>query len=121
MMSGRMRSASSGAWLPHSITPLTRKMLGMLGMLVRASLDRKSTRLNSSHSQSSYAVFCVKKKTSLGPCHLRACDFRLVATVRDLDDIAEQKLRVVCREEALLAILRFPEAGDPPALLGLAG
>src|SRR5438270_2350957 len=25
-------------------------------------LDRKSTRLNSSHSQNSYAVFCLKKK-----------------------------------------------------------
>src|SRR2546430_8542627 len=29
---------------------------------VAASLDRKSTRLNSSHSQISYAVFCLKKK-----------------------------------------------------------
>src|SRR2546430_12592198 len=28
----------------------------------RASADRKSTRLNSSHSQISYAVFCLKKK-----------------------------------------------------------
>src|SRR5688572_31264046 len=28
----------------------------------RNSLDRKSTRLNSSHSQISYAVFCLKKK-----------------------------------------------------------
>src|SRR2546430_13197902 len=27
--------------------------------------DRKSTRLNSSHSQISYAVFCLKKKTSV--------------------------------------------------------
>src|SRR2546430_4471951 len=27
------------------------------------SKDRKSTRLNSSHSQISYAVFCLKKKT----------------------------------------------------------
>src|SRR2546430_17476174 len=27
-------------------------------------LDRKSTRLNSSHSQISYAVFCLKKKSS---------------------------------------------------------
>src|SRR5438270_2185985 len=27
-------------------------------------LDRKSTRLNSSHSHSSYAVFCLKKNTS---------------------------------------------------------
>src|SRR2546430_10251845 len=31
----------------------------------RASLDRKSTRLNSSHSQISYAVFCLKKKKEL--------------------------------------------------------
>src|SRR5438270_10049765 len=29
---------------------------------VVAKLDRKSTRLNSSHSQISYAVFCLKKK-----------------------------------------------------------
>src|SRR2546427_5662821 len=28
----------------------------------RRELDRKSTRLNSSHSQISYAVFCLKKK-----------------------------------------------------------
>src|SRR5438270_114455 len=28
-------------------------------------LDRKSTRLNSSHSQISYAVFCLKKKNLL--------------------------------------------------------
>src|SRR3989475_3319187 len=28
----------------------------------RLRLDRKSTRLNSSHSQISYAVFCLKKK-----------------------------------------------------------
>src|SRR2546430_11411727 len=29
-----------------------------------AELDRKSTRLNSSHSQISYAVFCLKKKNN---------------------------------------------------------
>src|SRR2546430_12265615 len=29
------------------------------------SRDRKSTRLNSSHSQISYAVFCLKKKKNL--------------------------------------------------------
>src|SRR2546430_13135827 len=29
----------------------------------RQTIDRKSTRLNSSHSQISYAVFCLKKKT----------------------------------------------------------
>src|SRR2546430_12972593 len=33
----------------------------------RARLDRKSTRLNSSHSQISYAVFCLKKKKNRYP------------------------------------------------------
>src|SRR2546427_5190449 len=32
-------------------------------------LDRKSTRLNSSHSQISYAVFCLKKKKKLQQRH----------------------------------------------------
>src|SRR2546430_12175443 len=32
------------------------------GMLMFFLIDRKSTRLNSSHSQISYAVFCLKKK-----------------------------------------------------------
>src|SRR2546430_8925437 len=31
----------------------------------RAGSDRKSTRLNSSHSQISYAVFCLKKKKNI--------------------------------------------------------
>src|SRR5438105_12856746 len=35
--------------------------------------DRKSTRLNSSHEWSSYAVFCLKKKTSI---HTHAASFQ---------------------------------------------
>src|SRR2546427_6062880 len=31
--------------------------------------DRKSTRLNSSHSQISYAVFCLKKKIDITPSY----------------------------------------------------
>src|SRR2546430_6489073 len=34
------------------------------GSFVMCFLDRKSTRLNSSHSQISYAVFCLKKKNT---------------------------------------------------------
>src|SRR2546430_8249165 len=34
------------------------------GLLVDVLKDRKSTRLNSSHSQISYAVFCLKKKNN---------------------------------------------------------
>src|SRR5438270_2481575 len=39
--------------------------------------DRKSTRLNSSHSQISYAVFCLKKKnaTCVQPFYLHAAVF----------------------------------------------
>src|SRR5688572_32488106 len=38
-----------------------RRVLGPLAAAA-APADRKSTRLNSSHSQISYAVFCLKKK-----------------------------------------------------------
>src|SRR2546421_9373873 len=34
-----------------------------------AALDRKSTRLNSSHDQISYAVFCLKKKKTKNTIH----------------------------------------------------
>src|SRR2546427_1320460 len=39
-----------------------REVLLCGGALLSPQLDRKSTRLNSSHSQISYAVFCLKKK-----------------------------------------------------------
>src|SRR3970282_434248 len=35
-------------------------------------LDRKSTRLNSSHITISYAVFCLKKKKLVGPAGMAA-------------------------------------------------
>src|SRR5688572_31996094 len=35
---------------------------GVLAVALPPAKDRKSTRLNSSHSQISYAVFCLKKK-----------------------------------------------------------
>ena len=35
---------------------------GLLGLAFHPNLDRKSTRLNSSHVVISYAVFCLKKK-----------------------------------------------------------
>src|SRR2546427_11813312 len=36
--------------------------LSFLSIFMQVERDRKSTRLNSSHSQISYAVFCLKKK-----------------------------------------------------------
>src|SRR5690625_6441799 len=43
---------------PAWVTP----MVNGEGKFLRNPLDRKSTRLNSSHVASSYAVFCLKKK-----------------------------------------------------------
>src|SRR2546427_8154415 len=51
----RGRSARGGA---GGAVPV----LGPCKLRDRGRLDRKSTRLNSSHSQISYAVFCLKKK-----------------------------------------------------------
>src|SRR5258707_2594457 len=38
--------------------------------LMRPQSDRKSTRLNSSHANISYAVFCLKKKKRMDQSHL---------------------------------------------------
>src|SRR5206468_8221333 len=46
-----------------------RSSAGTADQLGMAARDRKSTRLNSSHDQISYAVFCLKKKRD---CRVRA-------------------------------------------------
>src|SRR5256886_1232194 len=50
-------AAALTAWLEQHVA-------GFRGPIALTKLDRKSTRLNSSHSQISYAVFCLKKKIS---------------------------------------------------------
>src|SRR5687768_17627322 len=42
-----------------------RRLLTQIEVAVAADLDRKSTRLNSSHGYISYAVFCLKKKKTV--------------------------------------------------------
>src|SRR3989442_9877199 len=51
--------------------PLLGRRIGPFGSGLEqvASLDRKSTRLNSSHVRISYAVFCLKKKKQREPTH----------------------------------------------------
>src|SRR2546430_9402033 len=51
--SSRLESRSASSWAARA------------SMRSSISPDRKSTRLNSSHSQISYAVFCLKKKQKL--------------------------------------------------------
>src|SRR5688572_32255206 len=69
--SGQWRSALylGGCWLGGSFLAglLTGHPIAFLWNAVNIGIncfgqDRKSTRLNSSHSQISYAVFCLKKK-----------------------------------------------------------
>src|SRR5688572_31078179 len=55
------RRLSSGSYMSsRGAAPPLREALS-----TPQSKDRKSTRLNSSHSQISYAVFCLKKKKTL--------------------------------------------------------
>src|SRR2546430_9732844 len=70
----------------HDALPISGDRLGcrMLDLQARIHLheievlgratDRKSTRLNSSHSQISYAVFCLKKKNNLRLIFLRSAE-----------------------------------------------
>src|SRR2546429_3468727 len=46
----------------QATTLLTKITWWCAGIFLSVSLDRKSTRLNSSHGYISYAVFCLKKK-----------------------------------------------------------
>src|SRR5256885_9115202 len=61
-----LRQASTAARSPRS--PLSQSLTGPELRLIfltparNATIDRKSTRLNSSHLVISYAVFCLKKK-----------------------------------------------------------
>src|SRR2546430_7719187 len=61
-IAGQTPDPANDATLSLSDDPLFRTILRTTW---RRWLDRKSTRLNSSHSQISYAVFCLKKKNKL--------------------------------------------------------
>src|SRR3712207_8381090 len=51
-----------GTGMTHSMQEVLDSYLSMSPVRVEVRPDRKSTRLNSSHANISYAVFCLKKK-----------------------------------------------------------
>src|SRR3712207_7193061 len=64
---GRVRDVHAEAalrapGLGHAHAPVA--LRGRHQRVLRRGRDRKSTRLNSSHANISYAVFCLKKKTT---------------------------------------------------------
>src|SRR3712207_8198843 len=61
---GTIISAAPGFYNhPETMEDLVDFVVGKV--LDAVGLDRKSTRLNSSHANISYAVFCLKKKTNI--------------------------------------------------------
>src|SRR3712207_7157468 len=55
-------SAHDAGYVPEIVRALTALPLAHAYGLLVTAVDRKSTRLNSSHANISYAVFCLKKK-----------------------------------------------------------
>src|SRR3712207_7732573 len=73
--------ADRGGGVPDGIGPLVAVVDGVRGLPHPERVaddqhdlrDRKSTRLNSSHANISYAVFCLKKKKTTQPYHTPTC------------------------------------------------
>src|SRR5688572_32497483 len=61
LLSGLRNKTFADAHKPAEVH-LNEKEITILRLMCEEKRDRKSTRLNSSHSQISYAVFCLKKK-----------------------------------------------------------
>src|SRR2546430_11562467 len=64
VIGGTSAPALSAAGAGNLISGNTGSGTLIQGAGATGNLDRKSTRLNSSHSQISYAVFCLKKKNN---------------------------------------------------------
>src|SRR5690606_41391214 len=69
---GEEATARLGLWKPTQqevivglVAVIPAFILSMIGSVLTGVLDRKSTRLNSSHVKISYAVFCLKQKKEI--------------------------------------------------------
>src|SRR3989475_5919828 len=89
--SGCWRVSSRAARVRGSATPDAFSVWTNSGLSpgLRRQRDRKSTRLNSSHSQISYAVFCLKKKKDM---ILGAVRGRLLVNPGEADADADRRV-----------------------------
>src|SRR5690606_42080980 len=60
----RLFLGPSGAHRGEDLQRVAHPVLKAAAVFIFADVDRKSTRLNSSHVKISYAVFCLKKKNN---------------------------------------------------------
>src|SRR2546430_2894246 len=63
-------SRVAGTWATSNLSDLGLEAEPVVWAVAADARDRKSTRLNSSHSQISYAVFCLKKKKDYLSLHI---------------------------------------------------
>src|SRR5689334_23654996 len=87
-MSRLMASPNSGPTMIRSFSTLNSSAVSSSDESIR---DRKSTRLNSSHSSTSYAVFCLKKKM-LGMRHEA---HHVAGRARDPRDVLDRAIGIV--------------------------
>src|SRR5690606_29111761 len=76
--------------------------------------DRKSTRLNSSHVKTSYAVFCLKKKKPLDIIYLgeTVCSKRRAFSLDGWLGLARELREAGCQAELVLSGLTLIEAAS---------
>src|SRR2546430_260601 len=116
LASSRRRSAICGS------TESSGRFIRSLASVVICAVlrgDRKSTRLNSSHSQISYAVFCLKKKkteTRLIPIHISSISLRSLFFFFFFNDTATTEIYTLSLHDALPIFFR----GDQLQACGLA-
>src|SRR2546430_5141390 len=91
----------AGGWLHRATARQWKGPVGPPGLQSRlrsvptrhTAIDRKSTRLNSSHSQISYAVFCLKKKKNNIQCmHTDLSRAQQVYTINTDDKLLDEKM-----------------------------
>src|SRR2546430_8444695 len=66
---GTVTSSERRVQRVRAAVPLPEGVRDDMDIIYELAKDRKSTRLNSSHSQISYAVFCLKKKKQTATEH----------------------------------------------------
>src|SRR2546430_9610706 len=72
--------------------------------------DRKSTRLNSSHSQISYAVFCLKKKKKQRNIHRHVVQLkRTIAILTKPDSITHSRAHARYQYHSLVTLDHYPQ------------
>src|SRR5256886_4160369 len=79
----------------------------------RAGEDRKSTRLNSSHSQTSYAVFCLKKKIRY---QRREVKWAISLYSFAIQHALNNKHQLICHGRVVLVIAALLLPLPPPSL-----